>query len=395
MSRKSGIIAELPTLAAVALTPFWFLHPGGINLGVVDVLFVVAAGILVVRDRRLIVFPSRWIGIGACTFLAGAAISLAVTPRPVEGLLDFVQYGLIFGVIVPVTVTVFRDRRRRWQAILLLWIGLNFIAIAALVNLPGSSLNDIKHMKLWFGNQNQLYWLISAGAITNLGFVLDDGMKLRIRYLSGILLLLSIGLVVIGRSLSAILMVAVGGWLFLFVYLLHKRNRTVLDIFLVLSIIGTAVGLAVVIYNWDYFYRLGNVDKRLYMYREAIRIGTATLPFGTGLESSPVVLAHFPPDVATSIHNFMLAYYLEIGILGTIGFGTIIIQWVREACLGQMRYLSRVASVELVPALVFFGFLAAMLFQNVIVHRFWWVMFGLSWTPLLGARVGQPDTSSL
>lgn len=379
-------VVDAIVLVALALTPFYFLRPYGVNISLADVFFTGAIVAMVFRRRRFILFSSPRIGFGVLLFLLGAAISLLVTPRPLEGLLDFFQYALIFIVVVPVTITVFRDRQRCWVALLLLWIGLNLFTVVAsyravvVATTQTSPFNALKHMQLWYGNQNLLYWSISAAAITNLVLALDEHVSRPIRYASFSLVFPSIGLVLVGQSLSAILMAITAYWLAVLLWVYKTRTQQTLWAYFGLTLIATGVGLTVVVTHLEYLLWLGNVNDRLIMYRIALRLGTQAFPFGTGLESSPVVVA--PISVSrtgvSSIHNAVLAYYLETGILGATGFIAIVVYWLRDVALAHLRLLSDLHFYEIGPMLIFGSYLIVILFQNVPVQRFWWVIFALS-----------------
>ncbi|MFB6141778.1 MAG: hypothetical protein ABEJ30_00370, partial [Halorientalis sp.] len=382
-----------------ALTPFYFLNLPGLNLGPADVLFVAVAASLVLSGTSLVLFPSRRIGIGALVFLLGAGISLLVTPRPVEGALDFLQYVLIFAVVVPVTITVFRDRRRYWLAVLLIWVGLNVVVLAAtvravaIVTSPTPTINALKHMSLWYGNQNLLYWIVASAAITDLVVALDRGVPRPLRRASGGLAVPAFALVFAGQSVTAVLMASTAGWLAVLLWLSRREANRGLGGFLGATAVAVAGVVAIVVTHLEFFLWLGNVEDRLFMYTTALRLGTQALPFGTGLESSSVVVA--PHSLhrtgVTSIHNFALAYYLETGILGVAGFLAVVMYWLRDVALAHVARLRDLALSETVPMLVFGGYLVVILFQNVPVQRFWWVLFGLSCAAV--ARPGQSPAS--
>ena len=381
-SRMVGILA----VAAVAISPLWFLQLFSVNLGVADVLLLTVAMVYLFETRAWVLFPSRPIALGTLVFLLGGAISITVSPVPLISVLNFIQYVFIFVITIPLVLGVFQSRRRRWYAILLLWVVFNLITLIAFWTSLSVPADRINRISLWYGNQNNLHWIVACTAVANSCMMLDKKNTPWIRGVSSGFLVVSIYLVIFGLSLSSWLLVLAAGWFLVLIYILkyhEERKRLLLSGLVTTTVLGTAAAVTVMYLHWDFFYKTGNLDKRSFMYIEAIKEGTARFPFGGGLNSAPVVMdermAEYPGVIARSVHNVFLSYYVEAGILAVIGITIILAYWIRGVLINSLQGVTEFHLFELIPMLIFTGYLLVLLFQNVPVHRFWWIMFALSW----------------
>lgn len=379
-------LAKTLAVAAVTFSPLWFIQVPGVNVGPVDFLLVAAGAVYVLDGRKWPLFPSRETAIGVLVFLTGIGISVGVSPVPVESLLDFFQYLLIFVVAVPVVVATLRDPRWRVVAILSLWVVLNGITTVAFWEGLSVPLNRMNYLKLWYGNQNNLYWVVSAASIFNLSMILEARTPGWIRGVSAGFLAPAVYLVAVGVSFSAWLMALTATWIATVIYI-RKRHAehadALLAVLLCVTVVFGVLSLVLVRRYWEFFYVVGNLGKRAFMYQEALRVGIQHLPFGTGLDSAEVVMDHFPDDIARSIHNFALSYFLEAGVLGVTGILVVFGYWLRDVLVTNVSDVADVRFLELAPMLGFAGYLVVIQFQNVPVHRFWWILFALSWTTVL------------
>jgi hypothetical protein len=379
-------IEKASVILALILSPFWFFQIFNLNLGVGDLLLITAFLTLVLRNGIYPVLPNRASFAGVVLFLLAAGISLVVATSPVDGLFNYLQYILIFIVVVPVAVSVFQDRQARHIGVLGLWIVLNLLTLWAAYE--SLSVTKLRKVTLLYANQNQLFWLISSAFILDLGILFDKHKPTNIRVFSAILSLPALYLVFGGLTLSAILAVITGSWLIVarFIRDLGKRES---QAFTACSLFAGISGIVLTILRWEWVYIQGSLESRFAQYTTAIQYGTRNQPFGIGLESGAQVLEGV--IYITSIHNFFLAYYLEIGVVGALAFTLILINWTRivliPAIIDSPLQMTDVAVVSIFAAGV-----VIMLVQPVPVNRYWWLIYSLSWGIIYDKKVSGNQT---
>jgi len=361
---------------AALLSPLWFVNIGGVNLGPADLAFLAVFVSFVVRTGTMPFAPSRKTAVATLTFLAVAGLSVTWAPLPTESLLNYLQYVFIFVGVVPIVSHALQDRTTRWQVFLAIWTATNAIAVLAAIAYVTGDTSQLRNVSLWYGNQNQLYWVVAGAWVCNVAILLESSTSRGLRLGAGLLAVLEAWLVVNGRTLSAILVLILGAWSF-GAWLSVSRSRRATTAFSIATLAALAVGTAVVVQYWPTVYVEGSLDVRIPQYTTALRTGLEHFPLGTGLESSEVVLASHP--FSPSVHNFFLAYFLELGIVGAVSFGALLLVWVREVLVASLQYPRRLSSFEYAFVVIFFTYVFVITFQPVPVRRYWWLFFGASW----------------
>jgi hypothetical protein len=376
---KHGLESFLVVIA-FALSPFWFVEIAGVNLGIHDLILVTAAILLIFRNRSLLIFPSKATIAGVLTFLTGTGISVIISPVRFESFLNFLQYILIFLIVFPTSYFIFQEKRTRWYAYLFLISILDVLLIAVIVTAATTSV-PYNQIELLYGNQNQLYWLIASGAILNYVTSLDRMHSIFSRILSLIFAILSAVFVILGLSLSAIILLSFCWWFITFWWIIHRQkgNKLYLTLFLLSTALVGLVGVVIIINNWDFFYRQANLQVRIPQYRTAFQFAVVNLPFGTGLETSEIVLESALPGERNSVHNFFIALLLEAGILGAAGMTIIFYEWIVNVFRTSILTESHLELFEFGIISIFGAYMIIVLVQPVPVRRFWWLLFAFSW----------------
>lgn len=371
---------------AIIMSPLWFITFFDLFLTPTDILFAIAGLSYLLRSRTLPPLPSKGFITGVGVFLFAASVSILVSPLPIQSFINILQYIQIFFVIIPMTILVMKDKRILTFSLIVIWIVLTVIALFAWSK--SRELLPPPHygVSLWYANHNPVFWLVATGCLISISLIVT-GLRFYGGRISIALVTKSLGLFVAvfsanlvrpGQTITAIMMLLFGGWLFLLTILNRapKYRDYLVGGYLSVSAVGMGVSLYLLVQFWERLYAYPPFVIRLEQYQTAIELGISHFPFGAGLNSHPVVVP--PIEGLTAIHNFLLAYFVEIGIFGVIGMIVINGFWIWEAALPSI--LSKdVPIVYVTPSIIYLTYLVVLLFQPVPVVRFWWVLFAIGW----------------
>ena len=367
---------RIAVLGAVALSPFWFLTLFGVNFGPSDALLLVAFVSYFVRTRTLPVIPSCVMVVGVSMFLTAGLVAVLISPVPVEGLLDYLQYLYIFLVVLPIAFVAFSDERTRVCAFLTLLAVLNALMLTTVT--VGVLAGGFDKLTLWYGNQNQLYWLVASAFVLDICLAVSESLARRWRIGGLLLATVALAVVVLGLTLTAILIVGGSAWLIVSWSIAQDNvlKRRYGRPFAVASFIGTLGGIAFVALNWQFVSTQGSLYARIPQYTAALSAAVGSFPLGTGLASERVVLTSVRESNRV-VHNYFLAYFLQIGIIGALGFTLILVAWLREVFL--VAHASGRRAFEFAFVAIFATYIVVILLQPVPVRRYWWLVFALTW----------------
>lgn len=363
---------------AAGFSPLWFFTIGGVNLNPADFIFLAVFGLFVARTGIIPFSPSRTTAAATFTFLVIAGLSILWTPQPRSALLSYFQYLFIFVGVVPITSHALRERATRWWVFVAICLVTNGLALLAAASFIFGEVNQLRHVTLWYGNQNQLFWLISSAWICNIALIFEPSKQNWIRAVASALTVMETVLIFGGRTISAILVLIAGIWLFT-AWISHRRSKRAITTLMAVTFLGGCATLIVIAQHWSTVYIEASLHVRIPQYLAAIEQGVNHFPLGAGLDSSAVVLDHYPAYYRRSIHNFFLAYFLELGIVGAGTFLVVISVWLRDVLVPAFQYSSRLNAFEFAFVVIFGTYILVILFQPVPVHRYWWMMFGASW----------------
>jgi O-antigen ligase len=354
-------------VVAALLSPLWFFTIGGINLNPADFIFLFVSMSFVLRTGLFPYSLSRKTGIAIFVFLTVVGLSLLWSPNKLGGILSFVQYLFIFLAVVPVVTYSLRDRSVRWQVFLAIWAATTVLTILGFYTYISGDVSKFRHITLWYGNQNQFYWLVATAFFGSIALVLDDSFPVGMRLSSALLAVVEAYLIIEGLTLSAILMLGAGVWLFT-AWLVQSHSRRVRAAFAIATVLAAAVGFAFIIRYWDFIYFQASLGPRTRQYTAAIRLGIQHFPLGVGIDG-----------YSPSVHNAYLDYFAELSIVGAGAFLALVIVWCRDVLLRSLYHPTRLEPFEYAFVVIFATYLLVIVFQPVPVRRFWWILFGASW----------------
>lgn len=370
-------------IASLAVSPFWFLHPPSVNIVPSDILLGVAAILLIVQERAKVAFPTRAVLIGIFIFLTMATTSLAWTPTIRGGFLDTVQYVLLFGIYIPVSFTVFRDQETRVFALRALWVMLNLLLVSAVVFIS-LQLQPVRYLDLWYGNQNQTYWLLTGGVILNLSYMMSEQSGLFTRLLSAVFVLIAVPLILAGQTITAWILLGIGVWV-LTMRVVHIRwSSRGLYLFVGITMLSVASALLTVIsvVPREIILSETSTGPRIAQYTAAIyTIADAPL-IGHGIGSSGSVVPGLKPGLET-IHNVILEYLVELGFIGLVGFLLIVCTWFLCVTRSLVQKKSSITLIGVGAAGFLMGYFLITLTQPTPIHRIWWLLYGLTWAEIV------------
>lgn len=361
-------------LSAIALSPLWFLHPEGLNITLTDGLLVIAACLYAIRTSRYVLAPTRKVLAAELVFLIAATVSLALSPIPESSFVDYAQYILLFFVVVPMGILIGKNRRTRYQAIVLV----TFITLAVTVATLAAGLTAAprQQLQLWYSNPNQLAWIISAGGVLSAGFAATSSLSKRQRLLAAFGTVLATGLLAsnyLGRvALTSLIMLAGGFWLLGYDW---TRRHGHASWYGVGTLFIAVVGITGVVANWQTVWIEGSMPSRIIQYSAALDL-TVSYPFGVGFGASTVLL-DVPHYIAVTVHNSLLSYLISTGIFGLLAILAVYFYWVRE--VGVWSLGRDLPQYEVAAVAVFAMVLVISLFQPAPVRRLWWLLFGVTW----------------
>jgi hypothetical protein len=353
---------------------------------------MVVLAISVLRHNYVTIFPSRQVGVAAIVFLGSITGSLFVTPVPVDGFLTFLQYGLVFAVVIPGYLYVFREERTRRYAVMGLAVVLNVIALQTTYVSVWLGKTNIS---FWFGNTNQLYWVVATAFIVDGILAFEPEYEPYQRVLLAALSLLAGATTLQSRAASAILMIGVGAW-FMTLYIVTERvGDTGVRAFVSGTALAAVVGVAFVVTNLEFIESSfeAAIVPRLIQYRNGIRLGVTHLPFGTGIESAEIVFRQQGLRLTYPIHNAFVSYFLEIGVFGFFGYTLLVLYWTRDVLVRSILDRSRQASYRIAVAIFGAQLAGVALFQPVPPRRFWWLFFALGFAVAIEGEETTASTS--
>lgn len=378
-----GPVVVLLSLVALSLLPFWPYRFGDLNIFWPEII-VFVIGVYLFYHYPYSLYVSKTSSLAVLLFLFSGSISLIFTPRPIQGLSQYLQYCFIFLLFVPVTISIFFRYRNRWKAYLCFNGVLSLISIVGAFHyIAGAHPESIR---LFYGNHNGYYWIVSSAFLLNVGWAFSSSEHFLIRSISGFIAFITAMLLIVSISLSALLQAGAGLFVFISWYLVF-RNQWVSKTQWTVAI--SCISLASIIFiiiKWEAIYFYGTLSARIPMYTEAIAVGVEKFPFGAGMGSSPIAMDDLPERITRSIHNAVLHFWVEVGIVGTAAFTMIIVDWIRSVVVQICKHPNRWESFEVAIVSVFFGYIPVMLFQPHPVRRYWWAFFALGWAAVRGKQ---------
>mgnify|MGYP006284359945 CR=1 FL=1 len=354
-------------MVSALLSPLWFFTIAGVNLNPADLVLLFVSISFVARTGLLPYSLTRVAWLAIIVFLGVAGISILWSTNRVGALLSITQYLFIFLAVVPIVSYALRERSTRWHVFLSIWGATTALTFLGIYTYVVGDLDRLREITLWYGNQNQFFWLVASACLCSVALTLEESAPLGLRLVAATLATTEVALVFGGMTLSAILMAGGGLWLFA-AWLAQRHARPARIAFATATLAACVAALAVVVNYWDYVYIQASLHVRIPQYTTAIWRGIQHFPLGMGID------AYYP-----SVHNFFLNYFVEVGIVGATAFLILVLVWCRDVALRSLRHPLRVQPFEFAFVALFGTYVLVILFQPVPVRRFWWILFAASW----------------
>lgn len=371
------------SLIALTLLPFWPYGFGGWNIFWSEIIVIIIA-LFIFYSYPYSLFISKISSLAVLLFLFAGSISLLFTPRPLQGIEQYLQYFFIFTIFLPVMIPLFTRLRHRWWAYLVFYTILSIISIVGVSQyLTGTHPESIR---LFYGNHNGYYWIVSSTFLLTMGSIFNNTGRYLIRSISVLMAGITATLLIVSISLSALLQAGAGLWMFMTWYLVFEK-KWISKIQWTAAITSISfLFILFIIIKWEAIYFYGTLSARIPMYKEAVLVGIEHFPLGAGMGSSAIAMNDLPSRIARSIHNFILHFWVEVGVIGMFGFTLIVVDWVRNIVTHIYNYSNQWRSFEVAIVSVFFGYIPVMLFQPHPIRRYWWAFFGLGWAAIRGKQ---------
>jgi O-antigen ligase len=381
-------LEELALIGGTVVAPLDLFLFGAFTM--YDLILLGVAFLLLLERRRFCFLPPLFLP-ALLAFFSFALLSTFRAPHQAEAVTQLVQYGFIFFVQIPVILTVVRTRRLLELTVAALAVGsLIGLVIAFAVERSGGS---GRALAFYSDNPNRLGYpsaYLLPFVLHYLGRVWRTGRRGRA---------LAIGIPVIylmtwallasaSRGAAVGLLVALLGAV-VFADGLRIDRRTVRRLLgAVLAVVGASV---LVLNSWLFPSTLqervsATLAAEETLVQDRARLISASLdalaesPFvGVGLDNFRYV-ADRHEDLATpqAPHNLWLQFLAQIGIIGTLGFLFVVLTWFElvlrryaAAPVGPDRALAWAFAVSMAALMAIF------MTTPVMIHRQYWLLFGL------------------
>lgn len=371
-------VEEAGVVLGALLSPLWFFTTLGVNLNPVDYVLLFVLASFVLRTGLLPYSVSRHSLLSILVFLIIVGLSVIWSSNKLGGVLSFAQYLLIFVGVVPIVSHALRDRSVRWRVFLAIWGATTALTLLGIYTYVSGDAERFQDITLWYSNQNQFFWLVASAFLCTVGLALEESMPFGARLVLLPLAIIEVALIVGGMALSAIMMLGSGMWLFA-ARLAQRHSGRARVAFITGTVVAGVVAFAAIIRYWEVIYVQGSLYVRVPQYTTAIQMGVEYFPLGMGID------AYYP-----SVHNFVLNYFVEVGVVGAAAFSAIVLLWCRDVALRSLRHPFQVQPFEFALITVFATYVLVILFQPIPVQRFWWVLFGASWAVARDRMASDP-----
>jgi hypothetical protein len=364
-SRSPDKIEAAGVIIAALLSPLWFFNLLGLNISIADVILLLVWVLFVFRTEMFVYYLTRKARAAVFVFLTVVTLSIVWSTNRPETLLDISQYLFIFLVVVPIYSYFSRDEHVRWWTFVAVWVTTNSLALLAIWY---GVIDDAYHLlsvSLWYGNRNQLFWLVAVGTVCNMGIALETEFASRLRAGVAALAVIEAGLIVAAQVFSAVLIVVAGVWVFT-MRLARQRSEPFGNAFAASTVLAVSILFAVTATYPDSV--SSSLQPRITLYATAFAQILQYFPLGMGIGANP-----------TSSHNVVLAYASEVGIVGATAFLVLVGVWCRHVLIETLVRRPQVNAFEHAIIAIFAGYLLVLVFQPEPVRRFWWILFGVSW----------------
>lgn len=371
-----------------------------------DLVITGLAFLIVAGPRRLQPLPAGFLP-AMFVFLLFSLVSSFRATLPVEALTQALQFAFIFFVQLPVVLTIARSPRVLRLAIVMFLLGsLATIVVAIALNrVAGAD----RFVSFYSDNPNRLGYpaaYLLPFVVWLLAGMWRAGHRVATLILGAVISYLMLWSLAASASRGATL----AALLTLPLYLVFRHRaridgRTMLALVVTASVIFAA---GWVFYETNYFpptlkERIqGTLSEQDSLIQDRERLAVAG---GRAFESSPLVgtgldnfryVAKSYDESATeqAPHNMWIQFLAQVGLIGTLAFGFILARWfwmmyraARTAVAGGRRELLWASLASMASIMLIF------MTTPIMVHRHYWLLFGLGLAAAMGSDQAVRDRS--
>lgn len=268
----------------------------------------------------------------------------------------------------------------RTKTILVLYLSILTIALISTYYLLNDALTYDGRLAAPYLSPNHLAMYLAPGFF--LGFYLSTKINTKLfKFLIFFSLLIIAYPFYLTYSYSAWLSVAFS---FLFLFLLKKigSKKVLLMTFLVSVLVFSAFSFQLDKPKLNgIFESRSSLSSRLMIWKSSLKIAKDHPVFGIGPGNFQKTYLeyqrYYPPYLEWAVpqpHNIYLAFYLQAGLLGLIGFSMICLYWLRSG-LQQKNTTFTIVSLGILFYILFHGFIDTPYWKNDLSYLFWIVFF--------------------
>lgn len=394
------IILLLPFSVGLALLKITVF---GIPLYTLEILFLSSCLVMMVASKRQFLIAriaalDRGLLLGIGLFVLGAVTATlfnSPTLRSLGQLKSWVVFPLVFLGVLWLTGPRQEAQRKHWYVSL--FVGLLLIALTAGYGLAQHVLTYDRRLAFPYTSPNFLAFMVSWGVILSL-YLTFVHQSLWQRMLFGAGGLLFLGILYLTHSYNAWIglnLALLGGLLGAFLLQRGSYRKVHLiygSLFVILVVFATFFLVEHSTDKWQNLFAedgRSSLDSRLMIWQSALMMAQDHPFFGIGLgnfqEQYLVYQKYFPPYLEWAVpqpHNLWLALWLQVGVLGMIGFGMVV--WRVLVLLVKVLRTGGTKKEGLLHLLwlgffLLYGFLDTPYFRNDLAFLFWFQILLLCW----------------
>lgn len=340
--------------------------------------------------------------IGILLFFSGAVLSFAANPFSLTGL-GMLKTWFVFPLLALWLWLETEPDNRDLERMLLVWLStITLSALASLTFFFQGTLTYDGRLAAWYASPNHLAFFLAPGVLLT-GYFLASPLLAK-RNFFGSLLWLSLAVLAFAlfgtRSYAAWLSVSIALATFLFLdkTAFPSGHKKIAAALLLTGIISLFIFFESGSEKWQSlsaFDERSSLASRAMIWESAAAM-IADRPFlGIGIgrfqETYLAYQRYFPPYLEWAVpqpHNLYLALWLETGLMGLLGFGFLIIVWLRKLAAllrtegaGQgNEHVKKTTAllIALIALMLILGFADTPFFKTDLALSFWFILaFGI------------------
>lgn len=389
-------LLEIVFLASALIAPLELYLVASFTL--YDLLITGLAFLIWAGPRRMRPLPKAYLP-AVLIFLVSALVSSFRATLPGESLTQLVQFAFIFFVQIPVILTIGRSPILiRWSLILFA-IGSLAVVVVSVATSGGTEADRV--LTYYSENPNPLGYA-SAYVLPFAICFLVELWRRRRRTASIVATAVLIYLVVYSLAVSASRGAAIALLVALPLFLaLRRSDRLDLALLARLAVVVLIVGAAsYAFFQTPYFPPVlkariqGTIaeegsltDDRQRLATAGIRAFESSPLVGTGLDNFRYVSTRYERAATPQApHNIWIQFLAQIGLVGTAAFAFIILRWFVDVVRAWRRSAARSSRHQLIAAFIasMAAIMTIFLTTPIMVHRHYWLLFGLGLALAMG-----------